>query len=56
MLGVDGHETWYVCNTATDTDHPNGLAYDGGLTLNGNVHLILADGCKMTASTISGEG
>ena len=55
-LGSDDTETWYVCNTAADTDHPDGLAYNNELTLAGNVHLILADGCKMTATTISGEG
>ena len=40
-LGVSGSKTWYVCNST--------LSYDHRLKLLGDVHLILADGCKMTA-------
>ena len=47
-LGTAGQETWYVCNTPVSDEKPNGLEYNGKLTLNGDVHLILADGCKMT--------
>ena len=46
-LGTSGQTTWYVVpSTATGT---NALSYKGRLKLNGDVHLILADGSKMTA-------
>ena len=49
-LGKSGSETWYVCNSTT------GLAYASTLALDGNVHLVLADGTAMSAATISGSG
>ena len=46
-LGTSGQTTWYVVpSTATGN---NALSYKGRLKLNGDVHLILADGGKMTA-------
>ena len=46
-LGTSGQTTWYIVpSTATGT---NALSYKGRLKLNGDVHLILADGGKMTA-------
>ena len=45
-LGTSGQTTWYVVpSTATGN---NALVYDGWLRLHGDVHLILADGSKMT--------
>ena len=46
-LGTSANDTWYVCDDA--------LEYSHGLTLAGNVNLILADGCQMSATTISGS-
>ena len=43
VLGVSGQTTWYVCNT--------NLTYSTGLTLAGDVHLILADGTTMTVDS-----
>ena len=46
-LGTSGQTTWYIVpSTATGN---NALSYKGRLKLNGDVHLILADGSKMTA-------
>jgi hypothetical protein len=46
-LGTSGQTTWYIVpSTATGN---NALSYKGQLKLNGDVHLILADGGKMTA-------
>lgn len=51
-LGTANTEIWYVSNTAPSTANENkGLFYDHQLTLNGDVHLILADGSKMTVGT-----
>ena len=43
MLGASGKETWYVCLS--------NITYTGTITLNGNVHLILADNSAMTVGT-----
>ena len=49
-LGTSGQTTWYIVpSTATGN---NALSYKGRLKLNGDVHLILADGSKMTADGI----
>ena len=45
VLGENGKETWYISNTTG-----NGLAYNSQIMIMGNVHLILADGSKMTVS------
>ncbi len=42
-MGTSNTDTWYVCNS--------NLTYTTGLTLNGNVHLILVDGCTMSVGT-----
>lgn len=47
VLGVDGHETWYVCNSS--------LSYPSELTLKGDVNLIIAAGRTMTVPSISGD-
>ena len=45
-LGTSGQTTWYIVpSTATGN---NALVYVGWLKLHGDVHLILADGSKMT--------
>ena len=45
-LGMDGQATWYIANSNINYDHQ--------LTLNGDVHLILADG-KTMAMTQTGS-
>ena len=44
ILGIDGTETWYFVGLPT-------VAFDHTLRLNGNVHLILADGCTMNVTS-----
>ncbi|MBR4730550.1 MAG: leucine-rich repeat protein [Prevotella sp.] len=46
-LGTDGTETWYVVNSISDISDIN---YNHPITLNGNVNLILADGCTMNVT------
>ena len=52
-IGTEETTTWYVAKTTTS-------AYTGGLTLVGNVNIILADGATMTVGTtgnpVSGNG
>ena len=64
VLGVDGHETWYVVqdissSTPNTTDPSNvpqaDVIYANGLTLAGNVHLILADGGQMAVQGFNGN-
>ena len=43
-LGSKGKETWYFVGLPT-------VAFDHALNLNGNVHLILADGCTMNVTS-----
>jgi len=50
VLGHDGAEMWYVCNTAATANNGKGLVYDHKLTLDGPVHIILADGSKMSVT------
>ena len=53
-LGADNTTSWYVSNTAPSTANENkGLFYNQGITLNGDVNLILADGSAMTITTTS---
>ena len=42
-LGSSGQETWYVVNSD--------ISYTGTVTLGGDVHLILADGCTLNIGT-----
>ena len=49
-LGQSDAETWYVCTTAATANEGNGLEYNRELRLNGTVHLILADGSKMSVT------
>ena len=44
-LGMDDEEKWYVVNNI------DGITYDHTLTLTGDVHIILADGCTMNVGT-----
>ncbi|MBR1410458.1 MAG: hypothetical protein IJ580_05100 [Prevotella sp.] len=44
-IGTDNEDTWYAANSDIIFDHT--------LTLNGDVHLILADGCTMNVGTSS---
>ena len=46
-MGTSNTDTWYVCT--------GDVAYTSSITLGGDVNLILADGCKMSAATISGD-
>jgi len=59
VLGKVGVETWYVCNTAATANNGKGLSYTSQFLLNGNVHLILADNCKMNVdmntSAVAGQ-
>ena len=48
-LGTDDEETWYFVGLPT-------VAFDHTLRLNGNVHLILADGCTMNVTTSNADG
>ena len=48
-LGSYGTETWYFVGLPT-------IAFDHRLTLNGDVHLILADGCTMNVTTTNTGG
>lgn len=53
-LGKDGSDTWYIVKENLNF----GVGYDGReatLTLDGHVHLILADGASMTVSNDSGN-
>ena len=61
-LGVEGTasdwtDAWYVCETPATENGGKGLTYSPTLTLANycHVHLILADGCKMTVEG-SGSG
>lgn len=46
-MGTSNTDTWYVCT--------GDVAYTSSITLGGDVNLILADGCQMSATTISGS-
>lgn len=46
-MGTSNTNTWYVCT--------GDVAYTSSITLGGDVNLILADGCQMSATTISGS-
>ena len=46
-IGSLGQTTWYVCT--------EDVAYTSQINLLGDVRLILADGCQMSATTISGS-
>lgn len=46
-MGTSNTDTWYVCT--------GDMAYTSSITLGGDVNLILADGCQMSATTISGS-
>jgi hypothetical protein len=46
-MGTSNTDTWYVCT--------GDVAYTSSITLGGDVNLILADGCQMSAATISGS-
>ena len=48
-LGMPNQETWYFVGLPT-------VAFDHTLNLNGNVHLILADGCTMNVTNSKGNG
>ena len=50
-LGVEGKETWYYCPPATDANDGAGFTYAKALNTVGDIHLILADGCKMSVGT-----
>ena len=50
-LGVEGKETWYYCPPATDANDGAGFTYARALNTYGDIHLILADGCKMSVGT-----
>lgn len=50
-LGVEGNETWYYCPPATDANDGAGFTYAKALNTVGDIHLILADGCKMSVGT-----
>lgn len=57
FIGQNGKETWYVCKTPASNNSGKGLEYSSatisdfdGIGLVGNVHLILADGSKMSVS------
>ena len=53
-LGKDGSDTWYIVKGNRNYDVPfNGR--EATLTLDGHVHLILADGANMTISNHSGD-
>ena len=50
-LGADGTDTWYVALPGVETPGHSNFTYENPIVLNGDVHLVLADGCKMYAST-----
>lgn len=57
FIGQNGKETWYVCKTPASNNSGKGLEYSSatisdfdGIGFVGNVHLILADGSKMSVS------
>ena len=50
LPGSGEEGTWYVCTTPATDNEGKGLVIDGTLTIQNNVNLILADGCKMTVS------
>ncbi len=48
-LGTDGEETWYVTTSETAT-------FTNTITLNGDVHIILANGTTMNVEPSTGNG
>ena len=54
-LGIWDETTWYVCQTPATENDGKGLAYNGEITLIGDVRIILADGNKMSVTNASGS-
>ena len=55
-LGKSGTDTWYVALPSLPKHDNSGYTHVNSILLNGDVHLVLADGCDMGAFATTGYG
>ena len=55
-LGADGTDTWYVALPGLPIRENSGYTHTKPIELKGDVHLVLADGCKMDVGACDNTG
>ena len=55
-LGQSGSETWYVAKSGLSYTTPSTTVHDCGIILEGNIHLILADGADVNTNCYDEHG